>query len=111
MLSFPSLFSALLSVLAPRGDKREAERRREREGGRETDADGIARSRESNKEENAGIFFAKIDVDELADISKDLGIRAMPTFFVFKDGEKVDELVGANPAALTALITKATGAA
>lgn len=101
----------MLSVLAPRGDKRGVERRKDTKREREIGADGIARSRESNKEENSGIFFAKIDVDELADISKDLGIRAMPTFFVFKNGEKVDELVGANPAALTALITKATEAA
>ena len=29
-----------------------------------------------------------------------LGVRAMPTFFFFKDGKKVDEMVGANPPAL-----------
>lgn len=83
--------------------------RRRREKG--TVADGIARFRKSNEEEFKDIFFAKIDVDELPDISKDLGIRAMPTFFIFKNGEKVDELVGANPTALDALIKKAAGAA
>ena len=34
----------------------------------------------------------------------------MPTFFIFKNGEKVDEFVGANPAGLDALIAKATSA-
>ncbi|RYP28420.1 hypothetical protein DL767_007228 [Monosporascus sp. MG133] len=60
----------------------------------------------SNEEEFKDIYFAKIDVDELPDLSQELGIRAMPTFMVFKDGEKADELVGANPGALVELLRK-----
>lgn len=30
----------------------------------------------------------------------------MPTFMLFKDGEKADELVGANPNALVTLLDK-----
>ncbi|KAG7117358.1 Thioredoxin Asp f 29 like protein [Verticillium longisporum] len=37
---------------------------------------------------------------------KKLGIRAMPTFMVFKDGEKVEEIVGANPPALEKALLK-----
>ena len=48
--------------------------------------------------------YLKVDVDELPDVAQEYGIRAMPTFMIFKDGEKVDELVGANPAALEAKI-------
>ncbi|KAH7417889.1 thioredoxin-like protein [Cadophora sp. MPI-SDFR-AT-0126] len=44
--------------------------------------------------------FAKLDVDEVPDVAQELGIRAMPTFLIFKDGEKVKEVVGANPNAL-----------
>ena len=41
--------------------------------------------------------FFKLDVDEVPDVAQELGIRAMPTFLLFKDGEKVGEVVGANP--------------
>lgn len=61
-------------------------------------------NRHSNEEEFKDIFFAKIDVDELPEVSQELGIRAMPTFMLFKDGEKAEELVGANPAALVNLL-------
>ncbi|CAL3968344.1 unnamed protein product [Diplocarpon coronariae] len=44
--------------------------------------------------------FTKLDVDEVPDVAQELGIRAMPTFIVFKDGEKFKEIVGANPQAL-----------
>lgn len=61
----------------------------------------------SNEDEfKDDIFFAKIDVDEMPELSQELGIRAMPTFMVFKDGEKTDELVGANPSALLQLLKK-----
>ncbi|KAG5939343.1 hypothetical protein E4U53_007820 [Claviceps sorghi] len=46
------------------------------------------------------IHFVKIDVDKLPAVTQALGVRAMPTFFFFKSGKKVDELVGANPNAL-----------
>jgi len=50
--------------------------------------------------------FYKIDVDECPDVAQELGIRAMPTFVLFKGGEKVEEVVGANPKALEAAIKK-----
>ncbi|ORY18290.1 thioredoxin [Clohesyomyces aquaticus] len=50
--------------------------------------------------------FYKLDVDEVPDVAQELGIRAMPTFLLFKDGEKVSEVVGANPKALEAAIKK-----
>jgi thioredoxin 1 len=48
--------------------------------------------------------FYKLDVDEAADVAGDLGIRAMPTFILFKNGTKVAEVVGANPKALETAI-------
>ena len=50
--------------------------------------------------------FFKLDVDEVPDVAQELGVRAMPTFMVFKDGEKVGEVVGANQKALEALVKK-----
>lgn len=67
--------------------------------------------------------FYKVDVDEQGDIAQEVGVRAvrlafllvkfyypsynrsflngqMPTFVVFKDGNKVSDLVGANPGKL-----------
>ncbi|CCC11701.1 unnamed protein product [Sordaria macrospora k-hell] len=52
------------------------------------------------------IYFAKFDVDHLPDLAQELGIRAMPTFIIFKDGEKVGDVVGANPAAILAALNK-----
>lgn len=50
------------------------------------------------------IKFVKVDVDELSHVAAKYGVRAMPTFMVFKDGEKVSEVVGANPPAIKAAI-------
>ncbi|KAJ4476732.1 thioredoxin [Lentinula aciculospora] len=50
----------------------------------------------SEQEEYSGVDFYKVDVDEQADISQEVGIRAMPTFMAFKGGEKGKQLVGAN---------------
>ncbi|PGG97099.1 thioredoxin [Blastomyces parvus] len=52
------------------------------------------------------VGFYKVDVDECPDIAQELGVRAMPTFVFFKDGMKVDEVVGAVPPAIEAAITK-----
>ena len=44
--------------------------------------------------------YLKVDVDDLSELAQEYGIRAMPTFLIFKDGEKVEEIVGANPVKL-----------
>lgn len=48
--------------------------------------------------------FYKVDVDEVPEAAQEHSVRAMPTFLLFKDGGKVGEVVGANPAALEAAI-------
>lgn len=52
------------------------------------------------------VDFYKVDVDEVPDVAQELNVRAMPTFMFFKNGEKVDEVVGANVRALEATIQK-----
>jgi len=48
--------------------------------------------------------FYKLDVDKASELAQELGVRAMPTFMLFKGGEKVKEVVGANPTALKVAI-------
>ena len=50
------------------------------------------------------MVFVKVDVDEQSDIAGKCGIRAMPTFQFYKNGAKVDELCGANEAAIKSKI-------
>ncbi|WP_031173633.1 thioredoxin [Streptomyces durhamensis] len=60
----------------------------------------------SNDPGNSGVDFCKVDVDAQEDIAREVGINAMPTFLVFKDGVKVGELVGANPEGLKQLVQR-----
>lgn len=53
-----------------------------------------------------GIVFVKLDVDQVEEVAQQLGISAMPTFIVLKDGQKVDELIGASQDKLKALVAK-----
>lgn len=47
-------------------------------------------------DEYPNVRFYKLDVDEVPDVAQQLGIRAMPTFLTFLNGEKQGEVVGAN---------------
>jgi thioredoxin 1 len=56
--------------------------------------------------EFTNISMVKVDVDANEEAAAKCGISAMPTFQVWKGGEKVDELVGAAEDKLRALCTK-----
>lgn len=60
----------------------------------------IAPKFEAMSNQYTNVIFVKVDVDEQSDIAGKCGIRAMPTFQFYKNGEKVDELCGANEAAI-----------
>jgi thioredoxin 1 len=51
----------------------------------------------SNAPENKDVYFAKFDVDEVMDVAAELEVTGMPTFYVFINGKKADEVVGVNP--------------
>ncbi|KAI1281137.1 thioredoxin-like protein [Xylaria sp. FL0933] len=65
----------------------------------------IAKMSEDEKYKDV-VHFIKIDVDELPELSQELGITAMPTFLVFKDGEPVGKTLGANPTAIQKLVAE-----
>lgn len=52
---------------------------------------------EKYSQEFKDVQFLKVDVDESNDIAQEYGITAMPTFVLFKKGEPIGKIVGANP--------------
>lgn len=48
-------------------------------------------------EKYPNVNFYKINVDESPDIAGALGISAMPTFVLFKEGKGLGKVVGADP--------------
>ncbi|KAF9470586.1 putative thioredoxin [Pholiota conissans] len=55
-------------------------------------------------EQAEAVGFYKVDTDALPDVAQEVGIRAMPTFILFQNGNKIHETLGANPAQLDGLI-------
>ncbi|MFD5393331.1 thioredoxin family protein [Streptomyces sp. NPDC127097] len=56
------------------------------------------------------IAFASVDVDATAEIGHEVGVRGMPTFVLFRRGEKGGEVVGAGSSALIAMIDETKAA-
>ncbi|GAA5839828.1 hypothetical protein JCM11251_001226 [Rhodosporidiobolus azoricus] len=52
------------------------------------------------------VQFLKVDVDAARDVAASFSVSAMPTFVITRGGTKVDEMKGANPAGLMALVKK-----
>ena len=53
--------------------------------------------------ESAGRYtVAKLDVDENPQTAAQFGVRSIPTLFIFKDGQLVDRLMGAQPKSVIA---------
>lgn len=56
-------------------------------------------------EENAGVCFVTIDVDQFEDLAERFGVKAMPTFVgLERGGEEVGRVLGAQEAELASLV-------
>lgn len=50
------------------------------------------------KKYNGKINFGKINIDGESDVAQKYGIRHIPNFVLFKDGQKIEQFVGSIPA-------------
>ncbi len=55
---------------------------------------------EELSKEMKNVTFAKLNVDENQNIASGLGVMSIPTFIIFKDGNEVDRIIGANSKSL-----------
>lgn len=51
---------------------------------------------EELSKEMKNVTFAKLNVDENQNIASGLGVMSIPTFIIFKNGNEVDRIIGAN---------------
>ncbi|GAA5086936.1 thioredoxin domain-containing protein [Nocardia iowensis] len=51
-------------------------------------------------EQYQNIVFVSVDVDKVAPVAQKYGCRTTPTFMMFKNGNKSDDLMGPNKAGL-----------
>lgn len=49
------------------------------------------------EEYDGRVRFVKLDTEENFDVADRYGIRSLPAFLVFKGGQKVDQVLGAQP--------------
>ena len=52
------------------------------------------------------LIVAKVNVDELSEVSANQGIECMPTFIFYKNGTKVDKVEGADEKSVRDMILK-----
>jgi len=53
----------------------------------------------------SNVVILKVDVDEAQDVAEKYSIEAMPTLILFKNGQEVQKIVGANLSNIEALIS------
>ena len=61
---------------------------------------------ELSKQYEGSIKFCKVDVDILGDLAEEQGISAMPTFKIYKGGNEVESMCGANESGIKAMCDK-----
>lgn len=54
------------------------------------------------------VKFYKLDVDEVLDVAEEFELGAIPTFFLFRDGQVVDTVIGANPGMIQKMLDRET---
>ncbi|KAF2651054.1 thioredoxin-like protein [Lophiostoma macrostomum CBS 122681] len=57
----------------------------------------VQRMVQEYQDKGAEVRFYIYDVDETPDIAQELGVRQMPTFSIFKDGDIMEGVTGARP--------------
>jgi thioredoxin-like negative regulator of GroEL len=60
----------------------------------------------SNSTQALSLWVAAAHLPYAQDVAGECGVRAMPTFQAFFNGAKVDELTGADPGRLQAMVAK-----
>lgn len=55
------------------------------------------RIEELAEEYDGEMKFVKVDVDENQELAGQFGIRSIPTLLIFKEGDKVEQIVGSVP--------------
>ena len=55
---------------------------------------------------NTNVHFYKVNVEVNEEVSTEYKISAMPTILFFKNGKKVEEIIGANYNKISAMVTK-----
>ena len=66
--------------------------------------DGCSRYREAERDRQGGQLYQGWRLDESPDVAFEYGISAMPTFMFFKNGEKIETVIGANVGKLQASV-------
>ncbi|KAM3445320.1 hypothetical protein MY3296_010210 [Beauveria thailandica] len=64
-------------------------------------------SRHAADQKFKDVYFCKIDVDVLQGLSKEYNVRRMPTFILFKDGNRLGDVFEPKPPQLDAFLAKA----
>lgn len=61
---------------------------------------------EALNEKHKDIEFLKVNIDDANDIAQDCNVSLIPTFIFYKNGKKIDVLVGANKNKLNEMIKR-----